>query len=84
MGKLGNFAHELLGPAPKSQVNPPRGAKQVCNEGKAGALNSREKKRRAAPLDDAPVDLGNLKVGINLCCYLDQLALTPQDSQKLL
>jgi len=60
-----DFAHQLLRPPAKGEVDPARRAEQVGDERKACALYPSEEQGGTTTLDDAPMDFGDLEVRID-------------------
>ena len=64
-GNLDQLTHDCFRLWTKRKIDSSPGAKEICNDGKAASLHSLKEQCRPTTLNDAPVNLSHLEIGIN-------------------
>jgi len=75
-GELDGAPHESQRPLAEGPFRTTRGAEQVCDQTEIGSSDVVEKQRRSPGGDDAAVNLGRFKMGIDHCLHRDDIVVT--------
>jgi hypothetical protein len=77
-----DLANERLWLRAKRQLDAAGRAEKICDDPVTAALHALEKQRRAATRDDAAMDFGQFKIGVNFRVDADEIILARQQVEK--